>query len=95
LQNSTADDSSSGCGLDCIFDMSKHDVPVGLDQWPITFLGNGESRSIGAIVGDTAGGSEFRRRSGSEVELLIRLSECGVRRASCLLLANGSIMAKS
>lgn len=87
LKDSTADDSSSRCSLDCEFNASKHDIPVGLNKWTVSLASYGECRSIRIIIGDTAGSCEFRRRSGCEVKLLVRLSKCGVRGASYDVLA--------
>lgn len=58
LQDSTADNSSSRSGLDGAFHLAKHDVPAGLDQGPVSLLGDGEGCAIGGIVCDASSGSK-------------------------------------
>lgn len=59
LQHGTAHDALSGGGLDRILHFAKHDVPAGLDQRTVPLLGDGEGRTIGAIVRDASRGLEI------------------------------------
>ena len=81
LQDSAADNTRSRRGFNRVLDSTEHDVPARLDQGPITLFGDCEGSSIGAIVGDSPGGSELDRRASCEIVSLSSLSERSVRGA--------------
>lgn len=66
LQHCTTDNADSWCSLDHELDMTKHHVPVGLDQRSITLLGHSESNTI-AVEGGVSNWFEVGGRTLGEV----------------------------
>lgn len=81
LHHRTTDNPRSCSSLDGELDSAEHDVPVGLDQRPVTLLGDGEGRAIGAVVGDVSNRCEIWIGTRGEVKRL-GLSKSRVRRTS-------------
>jgi len=81
LQDGTADNARSWSCLDGEFDLAEHDVPAGLDQRPVTLLGNGESGTIGVIVCDASDSRKLIGGTRGEVVNLIGCTQGSIRGA--------------